>query len=216
MKRLKDTFLSSIQAVVSFEGANVLEIGCGEGTRSVQIAGACKSLTALEPDVSLIEHARTTHAAHNISYIVGDASHLPFDEKSFDIVFFTLSLHHVPIEGMVIAIDEALRVVRPGGHIIFLEPAFEGSFFEAEIRFDACDGDERKEKAIAYATMLGHSRLTEIAELQDETVFSFDSAEDFIESLKPKHGTKSEIQEFLTAKQFILSAQRRINIFKPR
>ncbi len=216
MRRIKDTFLTSIQSVISFEDRDVLEIGCGDGTRSIQIATACKQLTALELDAARIEHAKAINIARNISYLTGTASQLPFLDQTFDIVFFTLSLHHIPDHEMSVAIDEAVRVTKPNGHIVFLEPAFEGSFFEGEIRFDACDGDERRQKAIAYAAMLGHTQLKELAELHDETIFSFDSLEDFMETMKPKRGSPYEIQQFLTANQFTLSARRRINIFKPQ
>lgn len=216
MKRLRDTFLATIQSIVCFDGMDVLEIGCGEGTRSVQIATTCKRLTALEPNPVLLERARITNAAPNISYLTGTASQLPFSDRVFDIVFFTLSLHHVPEQEMSLSIDEAVRVIKSNGRIIFLEPAFEGTFFESEIRFDACDGDERKQKAMAYATMLGHQRIKEIAELQSITVFSFESIDDFLKTMEPKRGSTDEILRFLETNQFTLTAQRRINIFQPK
>lgn len=216
MKRIKDTFLDTIQTVVTFEGKNILEIGCGDGARSAQIAGACKQLTALEPDPILLERAKSTHVAPNISYVAGVASELRFLNHAFDVVFFTLSLHHIPEQEMSKSIDEAVRVIKPNGHIIFLEPAFEGTFFESEILFDACDGDERRQKAVAYATMLGHERIKEVIELRDETIFLFDSVEDFIVAMNPKRGTRDEIDYFLKMNQFTLDAQRRINIFHPQ
>ncbi|MBI4457849.1 class I SAM-dependent methyltransferase [Candidatus Uhrbacteria bacterium] len=201
-------------SVVDFTGTKVLEVGCGTGVRSVQIAQKCAHLAAVEPDATLLAQARGINDAENITYLPGSAEALPFDDGSFDIVFFTLSFHHVPEAGMSKAIDEAARVVRRDGHIIFFEPAFQGSFFESEIAFDACDGDERKRKAAAYACMLGHRRLREIAELHDETIFSFESATDFIESMSPKKGAEEEWETFLRLRHFTLDAQRRINIFK--
>ena len=129
MRRIKDTFLTSIQSVISFEDRDVLEIGCGDGTRSIQIATACKQLTALELDAARIEHAKAINIARNISYLTGTASQLPFLDQTFDIVFFTLSLHHIPDHEMSVAIDEAVRVTKPNGHLVFLEPAVEGRFF---------------------------------------------------------------------------------------
>lgn len=41
MKRIKDTYLSTIQSLVSLEDKTVLEVGCGDGTRTIQIADHC-------------------------------------------------------------------------------------------------------------------------------------------------------------------------------
>lgn len=216
MERIQDTYLTPIESVVSFSGKRLLEIGCGNGSRTVQIAERCHDVVALDPDTDSIVQARKERARQNVIYQTGSANRLAFEAQSFDIVFFTLSFHHVPLDQMSSAIDEAVRVVKQDGYIIFLEPFFLGSFFEAEIRFNACDGDERKEKAAAYAAMLGHSGLQEVAELLDETVFKFDGVEDFLRALTPKQNSGNEIETFLEEHRFILNAQRRINIFRPR
>lgn len=214
MQRLKETYLETIQAIIPFAGKRLLEIGCGDGARTIQIADCCKEVVAIDPDPALIAKARSLRSKDNIRYQEGSGDALPFDDASFDIVFFTLSFHHIPVDRMTAAIDASLRVLEPSGFIIFLEPAFTGSFFEAEIRFDACDGDERKEKAFAYATMLAHPRLKEIAERSDETIFQFDSPEDFIAFMKPHKSSTEEIHSFLASNNNQLSAKRRINLFQ--
>lgn len=115
---------------------------------------------------------------------------------------------------MKVALDEAIRVARPTGQIILLEPAFSGSFFESEILFDACDGDERLAKAQAYCAMLSHPGMRELCEFFDETIFSFSSIGDFVQSMNPRRGT-DELELFLKKHQFTLHALRRINIFQP-
>jgi ubiquinone/menaquinone biosynthesis C-methylase UbiE len=199
MKRLKDEFLNTIETKVSLSGKNVLEVGCGKGSRSVQIAKRCTSLNAIDPSSDSISRAREENSADNINYAIGKAESLDFPDNEFDAVIFTLSLHHVPIEKMTTAIDEALRVTKKGGNIIFLEPGVEGNFFEAEISFDACDGDERKEKAAAYSALKTHTGYTSVVELPDETVFQFDSVEDFVESMKPEKNV-SGVKDFFGEK----------------
>lgn len=214
MKRLKDEYLTTIQTAVPLIGKAVLEVGCGNGSRSIQIAALCNQLVAVEPNTDRLSEAKQHHTATNIEYRQGSAESLPVSDAAFDVVLFTLSLHHVPSSKMSVAIDEAIRAVKPDGHIIFFEPAFEGSFFESEIQFDACDGDERREKALAYAAMLSHDHLKEAAELEDETIFSFDSVDDFRSSMNPKQGSLEAIDDFLRKHNFLLSAQRRINVFR--
>ncbi|MDB5260269.1 MAG: Methyltransferase type 11 [Candidatus Nomurabacteria bacterium] len=213
MKRIKEEFLDKLEKVVKLKNKRVLEIGCGVGTRSIQIAKRSKHLTAIEPSTKLIQEAKKTNSLENIDYQVGKAEKLKFSKGMFDAVIFTLSLHHVPPVKINNAIKEANRVVKKGGYIVFLEPTHDGNFFESEVKFDACDGDERKDKAFAYYSILSYKGYKEVAEIPDETVFQFDSYEDFIKSMNPKKN-KKEIKNFLEANNYILTASRRINIFK--
>jgi len=54
----------------------------------------------------------------SVSALVGDAHHLPFDDEKFDdvLVFHTLAYVEEPRR----VIDEAARVLRPGGRIVVL------------------------------------------------------------------------------------------------
>jgi ubiquinone/menaquinone biosynthesis C-methylase UbiE len=213
MKRIKETFLDSLEHVISLRNMLVLEIGCGNGTRSEAIAKRCKHLTAIEPDETQLQVAKKLRI-QNADFRPGSAEALDFASNSFDIVLFTLSFHHVPQALMHSAINEALRVVQNDGFIVFLEPATNGSFFDAEIQFDACDGDERKEKQSAYEAMMSHTGLTLIDVFSDETVFHFDSVNDFIESMHPQKNI-DRIETFLRAHDHTLKAERRINIYSP-
>jgi ubiquinone/menaquinone biosynthesis C-methylase UbiE len=213
MKRIKEEFLDKLETAVKLKGKHILEVGCGRGARSVQIAKRAKSLVAIEPDVAMLKSAIKNNSLDNIRYEVGNAVKLKCKPQTFDITIFTLSLHHVPVAKITNAIKEAVRVTKKNGYVVFLEPAHIGSFFEAEVMFDACDGDERKEKAFAYYSILNYKGYKEITEIQDETVFQFESAKDFIESMNPKKNKKS-VEAFLKKNNFILSASRRINIFK--
>lgn len=214
MKRIFEEFVEKTNAIVPFYGKKVLEIGCGGGNYSRQIARLANSLTAIDPNQSSLKEAEKVNFADNISYRSGSATELNFEDGIFDIVIFTLSLHHVPEKQMHTAIKEAARVVKEGGHIIFLEPAIDGSFFEAEIMFDACDGDEREEKRLAYKAIIETDLLNKVIELDDKTVFTFSSTEDFIESLNPKQNIE-KLSDFLEKHKMTLEAKRRINICTP-
>lgn len=213
MKRIKEEFLDNLETVVRLKNKRVLEIGCGSGSRSIQIAKRAKHVTAIEPSLPSIKEAKKSNYRENIDYQVGRAEKLPYTSKTFDLAIFTLSLHHVPALKIRSAIREAIRVTKKRGHIVFLEPTHEGSFFEAEVRFDACDGDERKEKAFAYYSLLNHKGYEEVAELSDETIFQFDSYEDFVSSMNPKKD-KRGIKKFLEQHHYTLKASRRISVFK--
>lgn len=214
MIRTQEEFIEKTDPIVQFSNKAVLEIGCGKGHYTKQLARVAGSIMAIDPDEESVKVASTQNTEVNIVYQIGSAVVLDFVDKYFDIVVFTLSLHHVPDLEMIIAINEAIRVVKENGYIIFLEPATDGTFFEAELIFDACDGDERKEKESAHNTIMSHPHLEHIRELEDRTIFEFDSVEDFVQSLQPKINTE-QLSDFLVRHNFALEAKRRINICKP-
>jgi len=211
MKVHAKPYINQIGEVLSRK--SVLEIGCGNGLRSARLGEFCSSLRAIDPDEDFINQARLDNNLPNIQYQVGSAQSLEFPDSTFDSSIFTLSLHHVPRGEMPNAITEARRVTRQAGHLIFIEPTFDGSLFEAELHFNACDGDERAAKALAYHSILTASGLEEVNEFSGETIFEFSSLDDFKESMKPQERL-DELEHFLEKHKYRLRAQRRINIFK--
>jgi len=182
MRHSADGLLENIRQFGTHK--NALEIGCGDGSRSHEMASMFTNLTAIDPDFELIKKAIKNNTLSNRQFLVGSAENLVFPDSCFDLVIFTLSLHHIPIENMSLAIGEAIRVVKPSGHIIFIEPTFEGSFIQAEIMYGCCDGDERKEKAAAYFTLLNTPKLKEVKEFTSESTFEFDSDRDFFDNVQ--------------------------------
>lgn len=213
MKRIKDEYLNIIEKIIPLGGKNLLEIGGGNGARTIQIAKRCKYVISIEPSDELVKFAQSNNPASNIEYLVGKAESLDFPNESFDVLIFTLSFHHVPKDKMTDALDEAVRVTKKSGYIVFLEPAVVGSFFDAEIEFEACDGDEREQKRTAYTAIKNFKDWKEISEMVDETVFQFESVEDFTTSLSPKKNLE-KLKDFLNEHDYILRASRRINVFR--
>jgi ubiquinone/menaquinone biosynthesis C-methylase UbiE len=212
MRHSADGLLENIRQFGTHK--NALEIGCGDGSRSDEMASMFTNLTAIDPDFELIKKAIKNNTLSNRQFLVGSAENLVFPDSCFDLVIFTLSLHHIPIENMSLAIGEAIRVVKPSGHIIFIEPTFEGSFIQAEIMYGCCDGDERKEKAAAYFTLLNTPKLKEVKEFTSESTFEFDSDRDFFDNVAIIDGTEDDIIKYLKSHNYRLTAKRRINVFE--
>jgi len=212
MKHLAEGFLDKIKPFGA--DRNTLEIGCGDGARSDEIAAIFSSLTGIDPDPALIAKANRHNSFENRRFLVGVAEKLGFADASFDLVMFPLSFHHIPIDKMHAAIAEATRVLQEGGYIIFIEPTYEGTFIDAEILYGCCDGDERKEKAMAYYSMLASDKLSEVAEFESESIFTFESKQDFFDNIAILAGTEANISNYLETYNFKLSARRRVNVFR--
>ena len=190
----------------------VLEVGCGDGFRSKQLVKFCRHLVGVDPNSAAITQACEFHGDLRIEFHVAAAEALPFPDSSFGAVLFVLSLHHIPVEQMATAIDEAIRVSVPNAPIIFIEPGFRGSFFEIDEKTGACDGDERLQKAQAYASILSHSGLREIEQFWDVTRYSFSSTDDFVDEFELSPQQFDAADAFLTAEGHRLDGERRINV----
>jgi ubiquinone/menaquinone biosynthesis C-methylase UbiE len=194
----------------------VLEVGCGDGFRSKQLVKFCRHLVGVDPNSAAITQACEFHGDLRIEFHVAAAEALPFPDSSFGAVLFVLSLHHIPVEQMATAIDEAIRVSVPNAPIIFIEPGFRGSFFEIDEKTGACDGDERLQKAQAYASILSHSGLREIEQFWDVTRYSFSSTDDFVDEFELSPQQFDAADAFLTAEGHRLEGERRINVCRKR
>ena len=116
-----------------FGGPRLLEIGCGDGRITAQLAGKVTCLVALDPSAE--DLLRAVRRVGKALFSRASGVQLPFADRSFDTVLFTLSLHH---QDSGLALAEAGRVLTPYGRILVMEPAVDGEaqqlfhFFEDE------------------------------------------------------------------------------------
>lgn len=98
-------------------GLDVLELGCGTGRRSFQLAEDGARVTALDFSDGMLAKARAKPGADQIRFMVHDlAEPFPFDDASFDRVVSFLVLDHISdVAGLF---GEARRVCRPDGEIL--------------------------------------------------------------------------------------------------
>ncbi|GGA69153.1 demethylmenaquinone methyltransferase [Pseudoclavibacter endophyticus] len=107
-------------AVRARPGDRVLDIAAGTGTMSKQFADAGADVVALDFSQGMIDEGRRRHGDDpRIDFVQGDAMALPFDDASFDAVTISFGLRNV--QKPQTAIDEMLRVLRPGGRAVICE-----------------------------------------------------------------------------------------------
>lgn len=102
-----------------YSGKNVLEVGFGAGTDFTQWLRAGANATGIdltEEAVANLSHRIAVYGLPQPKKIsVGDAENLNFASNTFDLGYSFGVLHHSP--NTVKAIQELVRVVRPGGEI---------------------------------------------------------------------------------------------------
>ncbi len=93
-----------------------LENGCGVGMYLKHLATATGKMVGLEYD-----YARAREAGASPTPVVNAAGeHLPFTAEAFDVILSHEVLEHVQDDGL--AVEEMVRVLRPGGRIIIFCP----------------------------------------------------------------------------------------------
>lgn len=102
--RYGDAFLDAL------EGPRVLDVGCGPGADLETFAGAGYDAVGLD-----VTPAFLRRAAERAPVVRGDMRHLPFRDGSFDGVWSSASLLHVPRADVPGTLREFHRVLAPGG-----------------------------------------------------------------------------------------------------
>jgi ubiquinone/menaquinone biosynthesis C-methylase UbiE len=101
------------QLLDGFSGAqSLLEIGCGTGHFTRYFTTLLPSVVGLDISPAMLKEARRRDTDREISYLIGDALHLPFSNASFDVVVFITTLEF--LNNPQQALGEAGRVARRG------------------------------------------------------------------------------------------------------
>jgi ubiquinone/menaquinone biosynthesis C-methylase UbiE len=106
-----------------------LEIGAGTGyfTLNMLQDGTVREATATDISPGMLDalKANAARIGADVQTVACDAEQLPFADESFDLVLGHAVLHHIP--HLDRAFGEFLRVLRPGGRIVFAgEPSRTG------------------------------------------------------------------------------------------
>lgn len=98
-------------------GKRVLEVGCGPGLGLGLLDGTADFLVGSDFDGNLLGQAHATYGAR-VPLVQLDAQRLPFRADAFDAVLFFEGTYYVPDMDRVF--DEMVRVVAPGGTVLFV------------------------------------------------------------------------------------------------
>ncbi|MGH3844151.1 MAG: class I SAM-dependent methyltransferase [Pseudonocardiaceae bacterium] len=105
---------------VDWRGADVVDVGCGDGFHLPRFAERARSVAGVEPHPPLVIRARRRiHQAPNTRVLAGSAERLPLPDSSADLVHARLAYFFGPDceRGLV----EAWRVLRPGGTLAVID-----------------------------------------------------------------------------------------------
>ena len=107
-------------------GEQVLDVGCGTGTLAMEVArlvGRAGRVAGVDPGTQQIARARAKATRRHvpIEFQIGMIEQLPFPDQSFDVVFSTLMMHHLPTPLKRQGLAEIARVLKPGGRLVIAD-----------------------------------------------------------------------------------------------
>lgn len=110
--------LAWVLAQFDWRGKRVADIGTGKGRFAVSFARMGAEVFALDISGEMLAEARqnASRADAHVSYVQGDAEHLPFPDGCFDLVCCMETIMHVPHPDRLAR--EVRRITRPDGQAL--------------------------------------------------------------------------------------------------
>ncbi|QGR02839.1 bifunctional demethylmenaquinone methyltransferase/2-methoxy-6-polyprenyl-1,4-benzoquinol methylase UbiE [Ehrlichia ruminantium] len=112
------------QVIQSINSGNLLDVASGTGDIAIKVAKHRKNVDIVVCDVNINmlncgrDNAINTNIL-NLKWTCGNAEQLPFYDNTFD--YYTISFGIRNVSNRQLALNEAYRVLKPGGKFICLE-----------------------------------------------------------------------------------------------
>ncbi len=100
----------------------VADLGAGEGLISQLIAHRAERVWCIDNSVKMVEvgtELAKKNGLANLTYKLGDIEQVPLPDKSVDLAILSQALHHASHPQT--AVDEAARILKPGGQLLLLD-----------------------------------------------------------------------------------------------
>ena len=101
---------------------DIADLGAGEGLLSQLLAQRARQVWCIDNSPRMVEvgtELAEKNQLVNLTYKLGDIEQVPLPDKSVDLAILSQALHHA--QHPQIAVDEAHRILRPGGELIILD-----------------------------------------------------------------------------------------------
>jgi SAM-dependent methyltransferase len=110
--------LAAIGHPPDFSGA-ALDFGCGVGRLTQALARRFASCVGVDISEQMVQQADSLNQYSNCRYVASSAARLPFDDASFAFLYSNIVLQHVPRALAKNYLREFVRVLVPGGVLVF-------------------------------------------------------------------------------------------------
>lgn len=103
------------------KGSTVLDVATGTGQQAFEFAKRGYDVIGVDLTESMLEIARKNDRGGSVKFETADATHLRFEENSFDVSCISFALHDMPASIREKVLEEMVRVTRPNGIIVIVD-----------------------------------------------------------------------------------------------
>ena len=100
----------------------IADLGAGEGLISQLLARRAEQVTCVDNSPKMVDFGRELakkNGFSNLEYQLGDIEEIPLKDKSVDLALLSQALHHA--QHPEAAVQEAFRILKPGGELIIID-----------------------------------------------------------------------------------------------
>ena len=101
-------------------GARVLDLGCGEGYGTAELASRARIAVGLDLSTEAVLHAKAAYALPNVSFLPASVTSVPFRDGSFDLITAFEVIEH--LDDWRTLLSEARRLLQFGGVFLVSTP----------------------------------------------------------------------------------------------
>ena len=138
----------------------VLDVGCGQGMMMEFLAGSGNTAFGMDITTQSVRSNKT----RGLVAIEADARHIPFADKTFDLVYSLGVIEH--FSGTEKAFQEQVRVCKPGGTVVAVVPNLITPYCVAGLFFNRFTRREHK-LLVTYGKTFSKKQLMKIFQAAD-------------------------------------------------
>lgn len=127
LRNIKKEIQDTIEIIEPSKEDTILEIGCGTGEFSIEVAKICNKVIALDVSKNMLEYAKNKskmRGINNISFINSGFLSYTHQGTPIDIVVSSIALHHLPDFWKLIAIKNIHQMLKNKGKFYLHDVVF--------------------------------------------------------------------------------------------
>ena len=100
----------------------IVDLGAGEGLLSQLLARRAEEVVCIDNSPKMVEFGSELAKKNgftNLTYKLGDIEEVPLEDQVFDLALLSQALHHAQHPQQ--AIQEAFRILKPGGQLVIID-----------------------------------------------------------------------------------------------
>jgi ubiquinone/menaquinone biosynthesis C-methylase UbiE len=124
--RLRESFHTQIKAQLPTAPQTILDLGCSVGMSTFALQDTYPNAAVTGLDLSpyflaIAQYRSTQQTQRTVAWVHAAAETTPFANQSFDLVSTCLMCHELPQEATQAILQEAHRLLKPGGHLAIMD-----------------------------------------------------------------------------------------------